>query len=169
MSLNEKHFSLDIETLGISPEAKILSIGCTEIPVAFSNFYVELDLIGQETVQWWKTQSDRCYDLLSAKIPLKVALILLKEYLQDTATPDKQIIIWCNGTDFDLPILTHAYRSINEEPPWKYNAGRDLRTLNKILGSVDVHNPMPHNALQDAIVQARLVAYHLDKLGYVYK
>lgn len=160
-----KHYMIDIETLDTSPSAVILSIGACEIraePVHGSLFYEELLVATQyertssnDTIEWWKSQGC-CPDQGSTSISL--AIQRLSGYLkQDTDRP----IIWCKGTDFDICILAHAYKQYGQVVPWKYNDVRDFRTIKKLFAGMvtgDHINLNPHNALADAIFQAKQLA-----------
>jgi exodeoxyribonuclease VIII len=72
--------------------------------------------------------------------------------------PDpKDFLVWGNGADFDLPILSAAYVAAGfGGPPWKPYNGRCYRTLKNLRPDV----PRPerrgtaHNALDDAVFQA---------------
>ena len=166
------HIMVDIETLDTIPSAVILSIGACVIckrPGNELTSYMELEVATQHertrsvgTEIWWKQQGsipDR------GTIPLTAALNQFSRYLANlTVRP----IIWCKGTDFDVAILAHAYKQVGIPVPWKYNDVRDFRTIKKMFEeSIDqqIKNENPHNALDDAIFQAR----QLDSIELVLK
>ena len=168
------HFMVDLETLDTAPTAVILSIGACIIPAHahpadLETFYVTVHVDSQymrsqsiQTIEWWKQQGN-CPDY--GITSLTDALRFLREYLlRHTTKP----IIWCKGTDFDTAILANAYRQAGTDTPWKYNDVRDFRTVKKLFAdSLVVLEPNlnPHNALADAVHQAR----ELQALGLALK
>lgn len=156
------HFMVDLETWDTGPSAVILSIGACIIgadPIRFDTLYLELNTNTQflrtkseDTMRWWEQQGNcPC----NGRTNWEDALQHLRDYLtRITIKP----IIWCKGTDFDVAILTHAYKQLGIDTPWKYNDVRDFRTIKKMFGEsmvVTIENPNPHNALDDAIFQAK--------------
>jgi len=155
------HIMVDLETWDTTSTAIILSIGAVVIGAPDQicpQFYLEVDTRTQymrtksvDTMNWWEQQGNcPC----NGTISLVDALFQFREFLAKiTARP----IIWCKGTDFDA-ILSHAYRQLGTETPWKYNDVRDFRTIKKMFGDslvVTIENPKPHNALADAVFQAQ--------------
>lgn len=166
---------LDLETLGTRPGSVILSIGACVFDehgpidnVAFT-FHADLYLSDQtargctidpDTVLWWLQQKDDARMAVVNRTPISVmaALGLLYNFYErnDCET------VWSNGADFDIPLITDLYKRAGLAPPWKYNAGRDVRTIFalilKKLGDFGHKNDMGHHALHDALFQAREVA-----------
>jgi hypothetical protein len=167
------HFMVDIETLDTACTAVILSIGACVItnhmdPADADTFYQELDPNTQEgrsrslaTIEWWASQPPELYP--RGDVYIEDALNNLRAFLLEHT--DKPII-WAKGTDFDCSILAHAYKSFGMETPWKYNDTRDFRTVKKLFGYSAVSklvNELPHNAVSDAVHQAReLMSYGLE-------
>jgi len=160
------HISIDIETLGISSSSVILSIGA----VVFSRkhgleneFYQELEGSSQlaegrtfedKTLQWWLTGNAKLRGSEQRELP--ETLRNLSSFCKSHMTADSTI--WAKGTDFDISILSHAYRQVGLEIPWNYSKVRDLRTIAKLFPPVDLAaNLDPHNALEDAKHQARQI------------
>ena len=156
------HIMVDLETWDTTASAVILSIGACIIgpdPKRFDTLYLELNTNTQymrtksvSTMEWWEQQGNcPC----NGRTSLVDALYHLRDYLaRITVKP----IIWCKGTDFDVSILSHAYRQMGVEPPWKYSDVRDFRTVKKMFGEsmvTTIQNPQPHNALEDAVFQAQ--------------
>ncbi|MDE9483360.1 3'-5' exoribonuclease [Xenorhabdus bovienii] len=79
--------------------------------------------------------------------------------------------VWGNGASFDNVILRSAYDREKMKPFWRWNNDRDVRTiveLGRAIGFDPKHN-MPfegsrHNALDDAIHQAKYVSIIWQKL-----
>ena len=162
------HYMVDMETLGLGPKAKILSLGFVQFnPLAMTEaqsyqrgFYAEFDTIAQcsrtvdqSTLDWWQSQPQ---DLMpqGSEEP-GIALLKLERFLKTTKPP----MIWAQGTDFDIPKLESFYSDyFSDKFPWKYNSKRDLRTLIQVCQYVEwPENIQKHNALEDAKCQARMV------------
>jgi len=162
---------VDLETLGNSPGAAILSIGA----VAFDPETGEMDDDGfytvvntnscvcaglrfdQGTLDWWREQSDEARQVLkeamSPKAPtLKNALIAFNGYLYARG---KDVRVWGNGSDFDNALLAVAYRAADVTPGWKFWNSRCFRTLKNLSPGTTVQRlGTYHNALDDARTQA---------------
>lgn len=159
---------LDIETMGTRPSSAILSIGAVEFNAAkISNpFSVRISLqscldvgltVDASTINWWIEQSAEARNKLlnTNPIPLAEALLAL-----NAAFLWKDKLVWCNGLNFDLPILEHAYYVTGKHVPWKYYNGRDYRTIKglfpkELIRSLEVKPAVAHDALEDAAAQAK--------------
>lgn len=163
---------VDLETLGNSPGAAILSIGA----VAFDPETGEIDDAGYysvvdvnscvcaglrfdpDTLAWWKDQSEEARAVLkdawASKAPtLKTALIGFNGYLRQHGGTG--VRVWGNGSDFDNALLAVAYRAADVAPGWKFWNSRCFRTL-KNLSPLTTFTRVGtyHNALDDARTQA---------------
>jgi len=159
---------VDIETLGLVADAVILSIGAVRFDLdsdeikdeAFyasvsigSNLYVGRK-IDVNTLTWWFKQPPEAQLVFhEPKQELETALVSLQEWFGDAT------FIWSNGADFDIPILTHAFGQFDLVVPWKFWNARCVRTYKNLPGAknIKVSNTGKHNALHDAIAQAKLV------------
>jgi hypothetical protein len=81
--------------------------------------------------------------------------------------------MWCNGANFDYPILEEAYIRTGLEKPWKYYNLNDLRTVNNLF-NIDMRKMRAeeepdtyHNALGDALFQTKVLVNTIGsaKLG----
>jgi exodeoxyribonuclease VIII len=168
---------VDLETLGVSPDATILSIGA----VSFSQegihaeFYIEVDLlqsraIDPNTLKWWMQQEN---PPIHGIVPIREALLALYSFYNHHCGGGD---VWCKGTDFDAAILANAARQFSLVSPWKYNAVRDCRTIFALMKELDPEyydawpeNPNLHSALEDAKDQAlRLIDYKKQLTGAYY-
>lgn len=176
LSLPLKHFMVDLETLGLTPDSVVLSIGATEFGWADTNnterrFYAELDIdeqstrkINHETWAWWQRQPNMPSGHLSAKSAIR----LFHEYLVSSSL-NQAIVLWSRGTDFDTPLLYSLYADAGIDPPWKYFNVRDLRTLDKLIpGFAPTRMTTKHNAIDDAVYQAQHAAAILRHLKVPY-
>jgi inhibitor of KinA sporulation pathway (predicted exonuclease) len=169
-------YSFDLETLGTGRNSYILSIGCAKFDIetgdVLDTFYSKTRCgdefkIDFKTVQFWMKQDDEVKkDLFNKEDNNEIHWVLnsLRNWLEDGC------IVWGNGSTFDISLLEDAYKLCKEllgykvEIPWHYRNIRDVRTvvdLASIGGFKKKHverEGIHHNALDDAIYQAKLVA-----------
>ena len=172
---------IDIETLALTPDATILSIGAVkfdEISMG-DEFYFELKPdqgrgIDPGTALWWAQQSSAFDDGL-VKYGLREVIHHLNCFLLDGAhdplenQPDFKGKIWANSPVFDLAILRDVYadRGHDLECPWKYYQERDVRTEKAFIpkDGRPTSKGRPHHALDDAKHQVELVWAFLARSG----
>ena len=172
------NISIDIETLGTSSNSVILSIAAVEFDgeKLGKEFEVFIDptsctehglVIDASTVMWWLGQSDDARkELLKRKgVPLDEAIVKLHG-----AFDWKGKQVWCNGADFDFPIIASACKAVGVTEPWQYWSKMDYRTLknllpNKTYGELKVDATVKHSALADAKAQALSTINILKFLG----
>lgn len=165
---------VDLETLSKLPTAAISSIGAVifephsdwigesfHLHVSLENCQRHGLMIDASTVTWWLGQDDVARQTLIVgqldAAPLITALEAFSNFFPSGAE------IWCNGNSFDLPILANAYHAIGAETPWSFYNERDLRTLKGLNKGARIEREgTHHNALDDAIHQARLVQHILQ-------
>lgn len=165
---------IDIETLGIEPGAAILSIGaCTfDTDGVGETVHVSVDLescqdrgleIDADTLQWWLEQDDAAREILTGGVPLATALAELREFLETHAYDE----LWANSPKFDMEHLETAYDALDWPTPWVFYELRDVRTVQALPGAVERdQDGTEHDALDDAVHQAREVAATLRELKY---
>ncbi len=162
---------VDLETLSKLPTAAFTSIGaCLFEPHSDwigETFHMHVSLenatraglkMDASTVMWWLDQSDEARRTLVLgqldAAPLVTALEAFAAFLPPG------VEIWCNGNSFDLPILQNAYHIAGIETPWLYYNERDLRTLKALNKGARIERAgIHHNALDDAVHQAKLVQH----------
>lgn len=169
------HIMLDIETLSTRMDAAVLSIGAcrfTADGIEDYTFYraVTLDSnfgrhIAGGTLAWWVRQGDAARIAAfadPAAVHLSEALCDFVHWFRGAATSRtgdaEPVYLWGNGTNFDVSILESAYATNLTPPPWDFRNVRCLRTIRGLEGADAIErpvNPCPHNALQDAIAQAK--------------
>jgi len=164
---------VDLETLGVSADAAILSIGA----VVFTDqpdfdydpcyqFHAQPGVtygsagrsVDPETLRWWMDQdADAPLEPLDR---LDTALLELRDFIQSMTGGGKNVRIWSRGL-MDIVMLEHAYNQIGEPVPWKYWQVRDARTLDEVAKAAGIDYPERkdelHDALGDAMHQARCV------------
>ena len=156
-----KHVMVDIETMGNTSNAAILSIGAVyfEIDGIGDTFYKKVSLessvdaglqMDPETVLWWLQQNEAAR--ANFQTPGGLLPVVLKQFTE-FLKPD--VFIWGNGSDFDNVILENAYEKVNQKCPWNYYQNRCFRTLKSLHPNIQIpENKIKHDALQDALWQA---------------
>jgi DNA polymerase III epsilon subunit-like protein len=155
---------LDLETFGVNSDSAIVVIGALkftrDLPHVdidkMDSFYRKVDSASCEaigmhiesaTVSWWKKQAaDIREEVFSGdRIPIKQALSEFSEWYKGGS------YIWSQGANFDIPILSTAYRRCGMTEPWSYWSARDTRTLYDVTGlsKKDLPSEGAHNALKD--------------------
>jgi hypothetical protein len=162
---------IDIETLGTTPDAHILTIAAQSFdPLQREwlgpHYYARVDFESQEnrciepgTLEWWATQKESQTEAFAEdhRIPLSQALTELGRMIWQSRR------IWANGSNFDMTILEHAYKSYNITLPWQYFHVRDARTVYSLVPSLNKY-PASHHALEDCRRQIRLLWDSLEHL-----
>lgn len=167
-----KHIMLDLETLGTTADAVILSIGAVRFDlekglISDEGFYSSVSVtsnlehdrrVSEDTLKWWFKQSpDAQKVFFEPKEHLVDSLVHLHDWIGKTKGDP---IVWSNGADFDLPMLSHAFVSVGMEVPWKFWNSKCFRTYKNLPGAKDAKLPdmgVKHNALADAYSQAQTV------------
>lgn len=175
---------LDLETLGLTAGAIVLSIGAVEFDratgVTGKEFYTVIDLhssiqaglsINSDTWSWWLKQSSEARLVFteacsSTSQKLEDALRNFSEFI-DEVQPHKQFInMWGNGSDFDNVILQHCYELCGIETPWLFYNNRCHRTFRMEKPEIKPERlGIHHNALDDAKYQ---VMQHADVYKAIY-
>lgn len=159
-----RHIMIDIETLSTCSNAVILSIGAVEFDATTlgKKFHTTIDIdsclkhglsIEGRTVAWWMDQSDNARNVF--RTPGYTLPDVLQAFSFTSEMPWSNAQVWANGTDFDIAILANAYKKCGMKVPWAYNAVRDYRTMRKEFPIVKTEPIVAHNALDDAIAQAK--------------
>lgn len=162
------HVMVDLETLGTTADAVILSIGAVRFDIDAQDidnaFYIVVSIDSQpdrrisgDTLAWWVDQSREAQAVFRGpSCSLKDALITFNTWLGDA----RDTHMWSNGADFDLPMILHAMAQLGIEPTWKYYNHRCFRTFKNLpfVPVIEVSREgAPHHALHDAHHQARVL------------
>lgn len=171
--------SLDIETLDTEPSAVILQIGvCVFDALTMTRPVNTLCLqvrahqpnrtVNAKTLLWWMEQDQRAIDdvvvgAVTSTVTLKEQLAKLSTYIATYLTP-KTGAIWCKGSGFDAAILAHAFAQHGMAVPWEHYQVENMRTLLHASKRLEFDikkrvsaNTAPHDALSDAIHQAKQI------------
>jgi len=165
-----KHIMVDLETLDTVATAAILSIGAVEFDPTSDKigetFYITINTescveaglsINPKTVEWWMGQAPEARKVLVEAKNSNVSLKSGMQQFTEWFNRRKAVYLWGNGAAFDNAIMSHAYRAVGLEQPWKFWNDRCYRTL-KALAPEDIvfeRIGTYHNALDDAISQAK--------------
>lgn len=159
---------IDIETMGITPGAAILSIGAVFIKDGKlgHGFYQPVDLqsclenglkMDAGTVQWWMKQSDEARESITRETGDNIIAVLANFYGWVTQNAQgAEVQVWGNAATFDVVLMEEAFRRVGYDIPWKFWGHRCYRTLKNLFPGV----PKPeftgikHHALDDAKFQA---------------
>lgn len=175
------HIMIDLETMGTSPTAPIISIGAVIFNAEgiTDNFYEVVDLksavdagavMDPRTVIWWMEQSDEARAALTGGgMPIDTVLgdfghfcavgvmrKILDAWEDKPTTPVLEIFgVWGNGAAFDNVILAEAYKRLDMEVPWPFWKDKCYRTVKQMYPDVEIKRVgTHHNALSDAKTQA---------------
>lgn len=167
---DKERVMLDIETLGLEPGVAILSIGAVKFDrggagetfdrsISLSSCQEAGLTIDAGTLEWWLDQEDAAREVLTGGDRLGRVLGEFRMFYGDAEE------IWAYSPQFDCSILSHAYESFDEVPPWTYKDERDCRTLAALPVWPDLEQGgVEHNALDDAIYQAQQTVEVLHSL-----
>lgn len=159
-----KHLMVDLETLAITPDAVVLSLGAVHFNPRSNGIqdtlYFKVDLDDQDrlgrtidpnTLDWWSKQDPVIMEEAFSpndRISLSEALDQFHRFAWGCDA------FWSHGAGFDIVILENIYRQLGKGIPWNYWQIRDTRTLFDLGADPDMPKGEKHNALQDAIRQA---------------
>jgi hypothetical protein len=159
-----KHLMVDMETMAVSPNAVVLSLGAVHFnpwgngygdKIYFRINIDDQDALGREvdpnTLDWWATQDPAIMEEAFSpdnRIPLVEAIDIFHKFAWGCDA------YWSHGATFDLVIIENLYCQLGRPVPWNYWALRDTRTLFDLGFDPDMPKGGKHDALQDAIRQA---------------
>lgn len=171
---------IDLETMSATPDAVILQIAAVKFDpfddylergigaseLLQLNLLVDVDSqtgrnINESTMQWWAQQDPQIQDRVFAaqgRVAFADAMQQTHRFIWNSSGR-----IWAQGTSFDISILEHAYRSLDQPYPWSYWQARDSRTLLDLV-AVDLP-PATHDAVEDCFRQIVGVQKALRRLS----
>lgn len=183
--LKAVNIMVDVETLGLTPGSVILSIGaCVFDPYGTrgigETFQKNICIdsaqragltINGKTVVWWLGQSLQARSAMTADDDmLGNVLSDFSEWWTDQTTGQGPGLIWAWGANFDPGMLEAAYLAAGLHAPWRYDSVRCARTICRMAGidhkgEWSEPDDVPHVALSDAKVQARMVTAAMRQIG----
>jgi len=165
MALEFTHTCIDLETLSTQSDAVIVTIAAVKFRFdtdETEKFCVnvnpregkELGLhISKDTLDWWRLQNPEAVKAWQhSQIGLSDALDQFLEFVPSSKT----MKFYCQGTNFDFPVMESSFRVTGKREPWKFYNLVDIRTI-CWLASFDYKNAPRvgeyHNALDDCMTQ----------------
>lgn len=161
----------DLETLGTTPRAVVISLGAVFFDVNTRTFGPTFEMVldtgeqikrGREvnpdTLKWWMQQDAAAKKVFHEKA--KPVAEVLKTFSQwYLLNNPNRAFVWGNGATFDISILEDLYREYDLECPWGYNKAMDVRTFKRFSrqGAQIKKSGVNHRALDDALSQAAFV------------
>ena len=165
--MRELNVMLDLETMGVEPNAVICSIGAVKFDLdsaakdspIIDTFYCTVDAkscrdvgltFSQSTIEWWKSQDKNTLKELTKNC------VSIQEALERLSTwyGQKSLPTWGCGAGFDNVIVDSAYKAIGKKRPWLPWDDRCYRTVkNLIQVKVPTRAGTYHNSLDDAKFQ----------------
>lgn len=167
---------VDLETMGTEPGSVIVAIGACgfgNLKEHAGTFYQRISIescqqvglhLNAATLRWWLQQSDEARsELVAASNSLPEVLLKFAAFI---GADEDEVEIWGNGASFDNALLSAAYRACNLPQPWKFWNERCYRTMKALYPEIpQSREGVHHNALDDAITQARHLAQILMHIG----
>lgn len=171
------HIMLDCETLGVTNDPLILSIGAvkfTETEI-IDRFHVAIDpetaqlfglKISASTVMWW--MREELHDARKALLGHELHDLpsALRGFAQWLETP---VGVWGNGAAADNVWVRNAYKAIGEDCPWDFRADRCYRTIKALFPDPALRpadEDVAHDALSDAVWQAKHLQNIMAHVAY---
>ena len=181
------HVMVDIETMGVNPNAPVMSIGWVRFDkdgvdrASAKEVHLSLDIeiksgavVDASTIKFWMKQPDdarrrlfRPDDVESYDSPSDSL------YVFRNALPygDDLLGIWGNGANFDNVLLRQCYERHHIPVNWPFYKERCFRTLKTLLPNVAAppFTGIKHGAMDDAVHQAEhavLILQALEKLKF---
>ena len=181
LSIGVTRFDPITGTLGESFYREINQRSCDDIGL----------IIDPSTVEWWGKQDGAALELLERTMTggdnISTVLWDLADFITDNPnTPlcdsferERNTFLWANSPSFDCDIIGYVFDDAGIPRPWSFYNEQDCRTLvelGRTLG-IDPKKDMPftgtpHNALDDAIHQAKYISaiyqhvHHLSALSF---
>jgi exodeoxyribonuclease VIII len=169
----------DIETLGTTANAVILSVGAIAVDssqdytydeLIENGFYVTLDVksqvdagrsIEKDTLEWWGKQGNDAMKVLTPSkddIPWDQLVNKIFDYFQKVGANPASIKVYSRGSHFDFGIMHDLFRVTGDRTPynlpWKWWNIHDSKTvIETLLGQgldVQPEGFIHHNALHDS-------------------
>ena len=176
------HVMIDLETWSLRPDASIAEFAIVCLDSKFKVLHTFDCLIegssfnfghyDQDTAEWHRANTTLHQRIKAGEYSWNIVRLLqtLNELL---SVLPSATLIWCNGTDFDIPILRNmaiAYDTTLKFP--SYRNVRDLRTFIAIATSLgwtmDAElEVVTHQALDDCLRQSAILLSVMNYLSYL--
>ena len=161
---------VDIETVGTKPGCGILSIGACTFGVPEGTlkecFYIQISefslhdrdfIFEPATIDWWRKQPHEAFaEAFSGTVNIEQAMLAFRNFIE-TWMKTHNVLLWGNGSDFDVVILRAAFDKLGLEFTLPYYNHRCFRTLKNLFPNIKSEVApvgLKHTAIADAINQA---------------
>jgi len=159
----------DLESMSTRLDGAIVGIGLVEFDLAAGTigrtFFRAVNLgdavnnhgsvMDAATVSWWLCQSKEAQGAITTSCyPVRDAMIEVAQFINSCA-PVSDVKVWGNGASFDNAMMSHLFRRLDMEQPWKFWNDRCYRTLASLYRQVERPEVVgtAHNAVDDAMRQ----------------
>ena len=170
---------VDLETYATTMDACVMTIGAVVFDCSgkeFNSFYRRIDAsscdaIGlfrdPKTLDFWSQQSNESrYEIetLENRVNIREALIDFTKFWKENNCE----FLWCNGANFDEPILSTIYHKLQIEKPWRFFNVRCVRTLLNLVNlRTSSMGVVSHHAIDDCRNQIKGVNKALKMLNLI--
>lgn len=179
----KNNFMIDLETLGTDYDSAIIEIAAAQFDITTGEIIKEVVLdinpsewnkrtFSGDTLCFWmecgnEPAKKRIFSTDGHAIPLDEALDRLSGFLLPDGTNREDLVVWCEGTDFDIPLLKSAYGESGT--PWLYHNVRDVRTVASLSPSIKEQYDKEfagteHSAIDDCRRQVMVLVDTLNSL-----
>ena len=185
------HVMIDLETMGVQPDAPIMAVGAVAFTLrgepriiegGHADLHINVDLESAmhdkavpegATIKWWMEQSDTAREALRANpLPVWKALDAIDSYFCTLRAVHPEGIegVWGNGASFDNVILRRTYTRAYRDAPWPFWLDRCYRTAKALAVTSGYVEPerdpdTKHNAFDDALWQAEQLCAMFNGAG----
>ena len=157
---------IDLETLDTTPTATILTLGAVKFDPfgddsKMEKLYLRIDIdscdklgatVSPRTVEWWASQSPAAQEEAfnpDGRVDVADAMSQLYKFCWGAKR------VWSHGAAFDVPICEFYFRKLEKAIPWSFWEVRCTRTAFDLGINPNRATVTAHNALEDAIDQAK--------------
>lgn len=173
------HIMLDNESFDTRPTSCIIQIAAVAFDFKQDESGVDIDIrswahwdiypqadrtCDPQTIAWWFSDANKesmAKYVAAPKCTLQQALGGLAQFVGEI----QPRTLYSRGTDFDFPMLRHAYESMGAQTPWPYGRPRDLRTLTDLSDIIIDRDAVSHTALDDCMGQIKQLGEVATKLN----
>lgn len=169
MMKTQTHLMLDLETLGQSSTAVVLSVGAVAFTkdnvIEEKEWFLDVEQqlsqgrkVDYSTIKWWMTQSEKArFEAFNPAFKHFLSAFSAEFAQFFTKNCGESGLIWGNGASFDIPIIESLITKQHVPIPWKFWFHRCYRTVKTMHKIEDGHTFQgeKHGALLDARFQAK--------------
>lgn len=150
------HILLDLETLSTKSNAAVSEIAAISLEsgASFSSLIAPSELpqfdVNSDTVEWHDQQKEGRNYLEFLNLRGSFCTTVANDFITwlHQQAGDRRVILWTQGTDFDIPILRNLLSFSGLEFPCRHDDVRDFRTVAKLFPEIK-YTKGNHSALDD--------------------